>query len=81
MAKLRTISFLTVYPSEANYVLCEVTAPFDSTRLTVALWTKAELLIKDCADKKGFGGKSFIRLAVRDKEDNDMLIATLETLK
>lgn len=80
MAKLRTISFLTVYPSEANYVLCEVKAPFDSKGLTVALWKKAELLIKDCAGKRGFGGKSFIRLAVRDTADNDALIAALERL-
>lgn len=80
MANLRTISFLTVYPSEANYVLCEVKTPWDSARLTVALWTQADLLIKDCAGKKGFDGKSFIRLAVRNKEDNDILIAALESM-
>ena len=78
MTELAKFKFLSVFPSEANYVLCEVKKPFTSKSLSALLWTKASCLIKDCSAKKGFGGKPFIRLAVKSKEDDDELLEALK---
>ena len=78
--KLADISFLRVIPSQANYVLCEVQAPMTSKALTVKLLEK-NILIKDLADKNGFNGKQYVRIAVRDDKDNQTLIEALMTLE
>lgn len=78
--ELSAFKFLKPYPSDANYVLCKVEKPYDSETLSVALWTDAECLVKDCSSKKGFAGTSFIRLAVKSKEANDVLLTALKKL-
>lgn len=78
---LKTLPFLTVYPSAANYVLCKVNKPYTSRQLALKTWVKAGTLIKDCSHKKGFNGENFIRLAVRNSADNDALIRALRELK
>lgn len=75
---LNGISYLRVLPSEANYVLCEVLAPHTPRDLAQYLLRKNNILIKDCTKK--CGGKPYIRLAVRCKEDNDKLIQALAIL-
>jgi len=45
------------------------------------LWTGHKILIKDCSHKKGFNGRPYVRLAVRDAADNDCLIAALRELR
>ena len=75
-AALQAIPFLRVIPSEANYFLCEVKAPYTSAELTRCLLRK-NILIKDCSTKKVFGGKNYIRIAVRGKEDNDKLVEAM----
>ena len=81
ISELSKISFLEPFPSDANYILCRVKKPYDSKCLAVELWTKAQCLIKDCSSKKGFAGKSFVRLAVKSKEDDNQLLAALAKLK
>ena len=78
--KLSDISFLRVIPSQANYVLCEVQAPMTSKALTVKLLEK-NIFIKDLADKNGFNGKQYVRIAVRDDKDNQTLIEALKILE
>lgn len=78
--KLSKIPFLRVVPSQANYVLCEVKAPFTSKELTVKL-LEDNILIKDLSDKKGFAGKQYVRIAVRDDKDNQTLIFALQALE
>ena len=80
MDKLTDISFLRVIPSQANYLLCEVKAPWTSKELTIKLLEK-NILIKDLADKNGFAGKQYVRIAVRDDKDNRALIEALKALE
>lgn len=75
--QLKTINYLKVYPSQANYVLCELTNGLKSKDLAVELLDKHNILIKDLGDKSTFEGKEFIRLAIRDTKDNDYLIKAL----
>ena len=78
-ADLKAIPYLQVYPSQANYFLCKVTDRFSSHELALKL-LKHNILIKDCGTKKAFGGDNFIRLAVRDRKDNEYLVNVLKSL-
>lgn len=78
--ELKQFKWLTVYPSAANYILCYVSKPHAPQELMMKLWTGYKILIKDCSHKKGFNGAPFIRLAVRDENDNDALIAALKEI-
>lgn len=78
--ELRQIPFLRVVDSQANYFLCEVKNKYTSTELTRILLEKADILIKDCSTKLAFGGKNYIRIAIRDRKDNGKLVETLKKL-
>lgn len=77
---LQRISFLRVIPSQANYFLCEVTNKYTSSELTRILLCENDILIKDCGTKKAFGGRNYIRIAVRGKEENNKLVEVLLSL-
>lgn len=77
--ELQQIPFLRIIPSQANYFLCEVLSPYTSLNLTQFL-LKENLLIKDCSTKSAFAGRNYIRLAIRDKKDNDKLIYALKNI-
>ena len=77
VSALEEVPYLRVLPSEANYVLCEVKDRFTPRELAVRLLRENGILIKDCTQKcKG----NYIRLAVRDTEDNNRLIEALKVL-
>ena len=78
---LQKVPFLKVFPSQANYFLCEVLPPFSSRELCVTMLEKHEVLLKDCGTKKAFDGRNFIRIAIRNREDNDRLVAALSQMK
>ncbi len=74
---LENISYLRVLPSEANYVLCEVKERFTPRELAIRLLREYGILIKDCTQKCN---GHYIRLAVRDTEDNNSLTEALKEL-
>ena len=76
---LLQIEYLRVIPSQANYFLCEVMSPYTSLELSKLLLEK-NIMIKDCSTKNAFAGRNYVRLAVRDRKDNDKMVATLHTL-
>ena len=78
--ELQRVDFLRVIPSQANYFLCEIISHYSANELTDILLEKCNILIKDCSTKVGFEKKNYIRIAIRDKEDNDTLINALKQL-
>lgn len=78
--ELMSVPFLRVFDSESNYFLCEVLPPYGSYGLAVRLLNEHNILIKDCSTKKVFGGKSYIRLAIRDRKDNERLVGALRKM-
>ena len=78
--ELRQIPFLRVIKSQANYFLCEVVKKYTSIELTSILLEKADILIKDCSTKSGFDGRNYIRIAIRDRQDNSKLVEILKQL-
>lgn len=78
---LQEISFLRVIPSQANYFLCELTGRFTATELTDMLLNRFNILIKDCSSKNGFSGRGeYVRIAIRNRKDNDRLLFALKTI-
>lgn len=77
---LKAIPFLRIIPSQANYFLCEVLGELSSRKLTEVLLNQYNILIKDCSTKKGFDGKNYIRIAIRDENDNNLLVKALHTI-
>lgn len=67
---------LRVYPSSANYFMCELTNGKRSEALAAEL-LKDNILIKDLTGKID-NGKQYIRIAIRDREDNDELQRAIE---
>lgn len=78
--ELMSVPFLRVFDSESNYFLCEVLPPYGSYGLAVRLLNEHNILIKDCSTKKVFAGRSYIRVAIRNREDNRRLVEALKTL-
>lgn len=84
--ELSALPGLSVAPSQANYFLCRIgeDVPFDSHTLTLALLERFDILVKDCASKHGFDSpadrRRYIRIAVRDRADNDRLIEALRSI-
>jgi histidinol-phosphate/aromatic aminotransferase/cobyric acid decarboxylase-like protein/CTP:phosphocholine cytidylyltransferase-like protein len=78
--KLREISFLRVMPSQANYFLCEILPPKNANDLVIIMLKRYNILVRDCSDKQGFDGKQYMRISVRNHEDNAKLIAAFKEL-
>ena len=61
--------------------MCEVDSKrFSSLELTEILLSKYNILIKNCDTKVGLKGKNMIRIAIRNSNDNDILIDILKKL-
>ena len=69
---LKTIHYLRVIPTQANFVMCEVIGK-KSKELTEKLLSKKEIFIKDLTPKIN-DGKQYIRLDIRNEADNDRII-------
>ena len=79
--QLRTISFLRVMPSQANYFLCEVLPPYKASEIVVSLLKRHNILTRDCSLKPGLDPeRQYMRIAVRNHEDNQRLIEALKEL-
>jgi histidinol-phosphate/aromatic aminotransferase/cobyric acid decarboxylase-like protein/choline kinase len=79
-AELQKIDFLHPFLSKANYILCQLKGDRTSGELAKELLNEKWIFIKDCAGKKGFPEGSYVRLTVRDRQDNDFLLAALKSL-
>ena len=77
--KLAGIKGIFVFPSQANYVLCRIDGK-KAADITVSLLEKYNIFIKDLSSKKGFESGDYIRLAVRDQKDDDVLIVALKDI-
>ncbi len=79
-SELRKIDFLRVIPSQANYFLVEVLPPFTAKELVFRMLKDHNILMRDCSGKVGFDGKQYMRIAVRNNQDNSRLIEALKSL-
>lgn len=76
--ELSKIPGIKVYPSQANYLLCEYSGKMNITELTEKLLEDHNLLVKNLVRKHMFEGRNFMRVAVIEPENNDLLIDALK---
>lgn len=78
--QLRTIPFLRVMPTEANYFLCEVLPPYRASEIVIRMLKQHNILTRDCSGKTGLpADRQYMRIAVRNHEDNSRLVEGLKT--
>jgi histidinol-phosphate/aromatic aminotransferase/cobyric acid decarboxylase-like protein/choline kinase len=80
IAWLEEIDYLKIYPSQANYILCEVTGARSAREVGELLIYKHDIFIKVLTAKLGFSNRQFIRLAVRNENDNQTIFEALKNL-
>lgn len=78
--ELKSFKGFTVYPSQANYVLVKLVCDITAENLAIKLLDDFNIFIKDLSSKKGFEKGQFIRLAVRNREDDFKLISALKEI-
>ena len=80
-SQLRTVPFLRVMPSQANYFLCEVLLPYTAKEIVIYMLRQHNILTRDCSQKSGLNPqKQYMRIAVRNHEDNTRLVEALRKM-
>lgn len=72
---LATIDGVRVIPSQTNFIMVELDANISPKELLKKLLTRHSILIKELTTKTN--GRNYLRLAVRNTEDNDKLIEAM----
>lgn len=77
--QLHEIPFLRVMPTEANYFLCEVLPPYKASEIVIRMLKQHNILTRDCSGKPGLDPqRQYMRIAVRNHEDNTCLAEALK---
>ncbi len=76
--KLKEISYLEPFPTYANAVFCKVDG--SARKLAEILYYKYNLMVKEGLNQKDFKTDSYVRLGVRNREDNAKLVAALKEI-
>lgn len=74
--ELTKIKGVRVIPSQANFVMVELKEGISPEELLKTLLIKYNLLIKELTTKTN--GRNYLRLAVRNTEENDVLVAAMK---
>ena len=77
LSSLRKIKGIKVYDSQANYIMIDLMNT-NSYDFCVKILNKYDILIKDLSTKNHFNNKNYIRVAVRDNNDNNILINAMQ---
>ncbi len=75
---LGSVPGLTLFPSQANFLLVELPGSHQAVRITMAL-RRQGLLIRDCSCVPGLNHRT-VRVAVRTRRENNRLVAALKGL-
>ena len=74
--ELCRIKGIRVIPSQANYFMIELLDGLNIADITKTLLAKDSILVKDLSPK--LDGRQYMRIAIRNSEDNDRLVKALE---
>lgn len=77
--ELKGINYLNPYPPSANFIFSKITDGRLTSKQLCDYCGKKGILIRDCSNFRGLDN-SFIRIAVRKKEENAKLIKVLKQL-
>ena len=80
ITELMKIPSLKVFPTQANYILVELVNGSSARSLTIRMLLEQNILIKDLSSKIRKGERQFVRIAVRNEEDNRHLVEALKLI-
>lgn len=75
--ELSKIPNVRVIPSQSNFIMVEINCNVSIKDLAKNLLVNANILVKDLTEK--LSGKNYIRVAVRNTDDNNKLLAALKS--
>ena len=76
--ELAKIPDIRIIPSQANYVMVEFLGEYSAKKITEVLLFKYGLFIKDLTSKLEKSGREFVRIAIRNTDDNNKIIESLK---
>ena len=80
MAALSEIEGLRLLPTQANFVMVELTSGITAKELNRRLIVDYNIIIKNLSAKLDRVDGEYIRLAIRNPEENDRLVSAIQTL-
>lgn len=80
IGKLEGFPQLQVLPSQANYIMVNIKNSMTAANLTEKLVIEHNIFIKDLSGKIYEDSGQWVRIAIRNQEDNNKLIKALETI-
>lgn len=78
IAELKKIKQLRILPTQANYIMAEILEEYSSKELAKILLVHHDLFIKDLSKKINDSSRQFIRISVRNTEDNNKFLAAVK---
>lgn len=78
--EMSKINGVRVIPSQANFFMIEVCAKYTSEQLAEILLKNYNIFIKSCNTKHGLENKNYIRIAVRNTSENNILLNALKDI-
>lgn len=79
LKELQNIREIKVYSPAANYILIKLNEGMDANLLQERLLREHHILIRDCSNYEGLD-ENFIRVAIRDRKDNESLVEGLKKI-
>ena len=77
LSALSEIEFIEVIPTQANYFMIKIKDKYNAEEITNILMDQYGILIKDLSSKVG---DKYIRVAIRNEEDNNKFVAAIKKL-
>ena len=78
--ELSNIKSIRIVPTQANYIMAEIINGMTAKELNMELLDRYNILIKDLTEKIKDNDRQYVRIAIRNTEDNDKLINGLKNI-
>ena len=78
ISELKKIEQLRVLPTQANYIMAEILEKYSSKELARILLVHYDIFIKDLSKKVNNKDRQFIRISIRNTEDNNKFLSAIK---
>lgn len=78
ISELKKIEQLRVLPTQANYIMAEILEGYSSKELARILLVHYDIFIKDLSKKVNNKDRQFIRISIRNTEDNNKFLSAIK---
>lgn len=78
--ELSNFKAIRIIPTQANYIMAEIVNGVTAKELNMELLDRYNILIKDLTEKIKDNDRQYVRIAIRNTEDNNKLIKGLKNI-